>query len=189
MVDRALSDFSEAVLGHNNEMKWSLSPEIMTRSVMPVFRRCAEGKLTADQALTVAMDFVAARMSNNFKTCQGLFTVLDTRLEALMHGEILPAHDALKELFLGLNEEMNWTTNPENMKAEMRPTFERVASGDLSPNQAVMVFVDGVTTRNEAMLSIINRLIVELAQELRRVLLAKANKPKAVNGNSEKDAN
>lgn len=186
MVDRALSDFSEAVLGHNSEMKWSLSSEIMTRSVMPVFNRCAEGKLTADQALTVAMDFVAARMTNNFKTCQGLFAVLDTRLEQLLHGEILPAHDALKELFvLGVNDELNWTMSSEAMKHEMRPTFERVASGDLSPNQAVMVFVDGVTARNEAMLSIINRLIVELAQELRRVLLARANQPKAVNGNGE----
>lgn len=185
MVDRALGDFSEAVLGHNSDMKWSLSPEIMTRSVIPVLHRCAEGKLTADQALTVAMDFVAARMTNNLKTCQGLFAVLDVRLEALLHGEILPAHDALKELFLGLNEELNWTTNPENMKAEMRPTFERVASGDMSPNQAVMVFVDGVGVRNDAMLAIINRLIVELAQELRRVLLAKADQPKAVNGNND----
>jgi hypothetical protein len=185
MVDRALSDFSEAVLGHNSDMKWSLSPEIMTRSVMPVFTRCADGKLTADQALTVAMDFVAARMTNNLKTCQSLFTVLDTRLEALMDGEILPAHDALKELFLGLNEEMNWTTSPGVMKEEMRPTFERVASGDCSPNDGVMIFVDGVKARNEGLLSIINRLLVELAQELRRVLLAKAEKPKAVNGNGE----
>lgn len=185
MVDRALSDFSEAVLGHNSEMKWSLSPEIMTRSVMPVFNRCAQGKLTADQALTVAMDFVAARMTNNFKTCQGLFTVLDTRLEALLHGEILPAHAALKELFvLGINDELNWTMSSEHMIAEFRPTFERVASGDLSPNQAVMVFVDSVVVRNDSMLSIINRLIVELAQELRRVLLAQVEqKPKAVNGN------
>lgn len=185
MVDRALSDFSEAVLGHNSDMKWSLSPEIMTRSVMPVFKRCAEGKLTADQALTVAMDFVAARMTNNLKTCQGLFTVLDTRLEALMHGEILPAHDALKELFLGLNEELNWTTSPNVMRQEMRPTFERVSEGSLSPNQAVMVFVDSVAARNETMLSIINRLVVELAQELRRELLAMEQKPKAVNGNGE----
>jgi hypothetical protein len=185
MVDRALSDFSEAVLGHNSEMKWSLSREIMTRSVIPVFNRCAEGKLTADQALTVAMDFVAARMTNNLKTCQSLFTVLDTRLEALLHGEILPAHDVLKELFLGLNEELNWATNPYSMTEEMRPTFQRVSSGDLSPNQAVMVFVDGVVARNEGMLSIINRLVVELAQELRQVLLTKAEQPKAVNENNE----
>lgn len=183
MVDRALSDFSEAVLGHNSDMKWSLSPEIMTRSVMPVFNRCAQGKLSADQALEVAMDFVATRMQNNIKTCRSLFTVLDTRLEELLHGEILPAQDELKELFLGFNGELNWAVSPESMKEDMRPTFERVASGHLSANQAVVIFVDGVVARNETMLAIINRLVVKLAQELRRVLLAEAQQPKAVNGN------
>ncbi len=183
MVDRALSDFSNAVLGHNSDMKWSLSSEILTRSVIPVFKRCSEGKLTAFQALSVAMDFVANRMRNNLKTCQGLFAVLDKRLEDLLDGETLPAHDALKELFLGLNEELNWTTDPETIKEDMRPTFERVASGNLGSSQAVMIFVDCVVSRNEAMLSIINQLVVELAQELRRVLIARQQQPKAVNGN------
>lgn len=184
MVDRALSDFSEAVLGHNSEMKWSLSPEILTRSVMPVFYRCSEGKLTATQALSVAMDFVAARMRNNLRTCQSLFTVLDSRLGALLEGRVLPAHDALKELFLGLNEDLNWTTSPETMAEEIRPTFVRVELGDLDPNPAVMVFVDCVTTRNKMMLLTIYQLIVELAQELRPILIAaKESKPKAVNGN------
>lgn len=186
MVDRALSDFAEAVAGHNRDMQWSLSPEIMHRSVTPVFSRLYEGKLTADQALQVAMDFVASRVKNNIDTCQALSEVLDARLEVTLHGASLPAQTALNELFLGLNEEFNWCTEPNYMRDELRPTFERVATGNLSPDQAVMLFVDNMKSRTDAMLGVIKRLVVELAQELRSVLLDQAQStPKAVNGNGQ----
>lgn len=186
MVDRALSDFAEAVAGHNRSMQWSLSPEIMHRSVKPIFTRLYEGKLTSDQALQVALDYVAPRVKNNIDTCQGLFKVLDARLEELLHGENLPAQTALNELFLGLNEEFNWCTEPNFLGDELRPTFERVSGGYLSPDQAVMLFVDNMKSRMDAMLTIINRMVVELAQELRSALLEEARTtPKAVNGNGQ----
>jgi hypothetical protein len=184
MVDRALSDFAEAVLGHNREMTWSLSEEIMMRSVKPVFDRLYEGKLTAEQALTVATDYVAPRIENNIEICQRLFTDLDRRLEELLNGETLPAQTKLKELFLGLDEEFNWTTDPRYMRLEFRPTFQRVESGEVAPKQAVMLFVDGLTVRNEAMLSVIKRLVGQLSEELYASLKRKHDaQSKAVNGN------
>lgn len=184
MVNRALSDFADVVAGHNREMQWSLSPEILHRSVTPVFARLYEGKLTAEQALTVAMDFVAPRVKNNIDTCQGLFETLDARLEATLHGVCLPAQTALSELFLGLNEEFNWCTNTNYMADELRPTFERVGSGNLVPDQAVMLFVDNMKARMDSMLSIINELIVQVADEFRAVLIRQANE-KAINGNGQ----
>lgn len=183
MVDRALYDFAEAVLGHNSDMAWSLSPEIMTRSVKPVFDRLYEGKLTAEQAMTVAMDYVAPRVANNIEKCQSLFADLDQRLGELLDKEILPAQTALNELFLGLNEEFNWTTNPDYMRAELRPSFQRVASGTLSPEQAVMLFVDNLVARMKAMLDTIKGLVEQLSEELYATLRQAVEEPKAVNGN------
>lgn len=184
MVDRALSEFAEAVAGHNRNMAWSLSPEIMTRSVVPIFKRLYEGKLTADQAMTVAVDYVLPRIKNNVDTCQGLFTTLDARLGATLNGTILPAQTALSELFLGLNEDFNWCTDPHYMADELHPTFERVASGNIVPDQAVMLFVDNVKGRTDAMLGIIKRHVIELAQEFYVTLKAQET-PKAVNGNDQ----
>jgi len=183
MVDRALSDFAEAVAGHNRSMAWSLSPEIMRRSVVPIFDRLYEGKLTAEQAITVAVDYVIPRVRNNIDTCQGLFTTLDARLEATL-GAPLPSQTALSELFLGLNEEFNWCTDPHFMADELRPTFERVAAGELVPDQAVMLFVDNMKSRTDAMLGIIKRLVAQIAQEF-YVSLKTRETPKAVNGNDQ----
>ena len=185
MVDRALSDFAEAVTGQNRTMRWSLSPEIMRRSIVPVFERLYEGKLTAEQAFTVAIDYVKPRLQNNIDTCTGLFTTLDARLEAALHGASLPAQTALSELFLGLNEEFNWCTDPHFLADELRPTFERVASGDLVPDQAVMLFCDNVKSRTEGMLEIIKQHLVDLAQEFYAELKTQSETPKAVNGNGE----
>jgi len=182
MVYRALSDFTEAVSGQNRNMQWSLSPEIMMRSVKPVFARLYEGKLTAEQAITVAMDYTAPRVQNNIGICSDLFTTLDARLDAMLDGGTLPAQTALSELFLGLNEEFNWTTDPHYMADELRPTFNRVASGVLVPEQAVMLFVDNLKTRTEAMLGIIKGLVIELAQEFYASMKTRET-PKAVNGN------
>jgi hypothetical protein len=183
MVNRAITDFAEAVSGDNRNMQWSLSPEIMMRSVKPVFDRLYEGKLTAEQAITVAMDYVAPRVKNNIDTCQDLFNTLDARLEATLNETILPAQAALNELFLGLNEEFNWTTDPHYMADELRPTFDRVASGVLVPGQAVMLFVDNMRTRTEAMLGIIKGLVIELAQQFYATMKTQQDVPKAVNGN------
>lgn len=182
MVNRAITDFAEAVSGDNRNMQWSLSSEIMMRSVKPVFVRLYEGKLTAEQAVMVAMDYVAPRVKNNIDTCQDLFTTLDARLEVALKDKTLPAQAALNELFLGLNEEFNWTTDTHYMADELRPTFDRVASGLLVPEQAVMLFVDNMKARMEAMLGIIKDLTVELAQEFYATMKAK-DAPKAVNGN------
>lgn len=186
MVDRALSDFAEAVAGHNRNMQWSLSAEIMHRSITPVFSRLYEGKLTAEQALTVAMDFVAPRVRNNIDTCHGLFETLDARLEVTLHGAILPAQTALSELFLGLNEEFNWCTDYHFMADELRPTFERVERGNLVPEQAVMLFVDNMKARTDTMLDIIRELIVETAEQFRATLIQQQSEhKKAVNGNGQ----
>lgn len=182
MVNRAISDFVEAVSGHNRNMQWSLSPEIMMRSVKPVLNRLYEGKLTAEQAITVAMDYTAPRVKNNIGTCQDLFSTLDARLEATLNGDILPAQTALNELFLGLNEEFNWTTDPHFMADELRPTFTRVSMGELVPEQAVMLFVDNMRTRTEAMLGIIQDLVIELSQQFQDTMKIREG-PKAVNGN------
>lgn len=184
LVERALSDFAEAVLGQNRDMAWSLSSEIMSRSVRPVFNRLYEGKLTAEQAITVAIDYVVPRIENNIEKCQSLFTVLDNKLEDLLDGTTLPAQTALKELFLGLHEEFNWTTNPRYMRAELQPTFHRVASGELSTTHAVMLFVDNVAARTTGMLEIIKKLVVELSEQLYATLkTTDSAEPKAVNGN------
>lgn len=183
MVDRALTDFAMAVAGHNRDMQWSLSPEILNRSVTPVFSRLYEGKLTAEQALIVAMDFVTSRVNNNVKTCQGLFQTLDARLEATLHGVSLPAQAKLSEVFLGLNEEFNWCTTSTYMADELRPTFERVETGTLVPEQAVMLFVDNMKARTDTMLTIIKNLVVEVAEEFRSELIRQTSDEKAVNGN------
>jgi hypothetical protein len=185
MVDRALSDFAEAVAGHNRDMQWSLSSEIMSRSVKPIFSRLYEGKLSTEQALAVAMDFVQTRVRNNVDTCQGLFQTLDARLEATLHGVSLPAQTALSELFLGLNEEFNWCTEPHLMADDLRPTFQRVERGNLVPEQAVMIFVDATKIRTETMLSCISTLLVQVAEQFRAVLIQQQANEKAVNGNGQ----
>jgi hypothetical protein len=167
MVDRALSDFAEAVAGHNRDMQWSLSSEIMSRSVKPIFSRLYEGKLSTEQALAVAMDFVQTRVRNNVDTCQGLFQT------------------ALSELFLGLNEEFNWCTEPHLMADDLRPTFQRVERGNLVPEQAVMIFVDATKIRTETMLSCISTLLVQVAEQFRAVLIQQQANEKAVNGNGQ----
>lgn len=189
MVDRALRDFAEAVAGQNREMRWSLSPEIMQRSVAPLFHRLYEGKLTAEQALTVAIDYVEPRIRNNIEVCTAKFTTLNARLEVteVLHGASLPAQTALSELFLGLNEEFNWTTNPQFLKDELRPTFERVAMGTLVPDQAIMLFVDNMKARMDTMLQIIKDLVIQTATEWRDASLDNENS-KAVNENGQSQA-
>lgn len=185
MVDRALRDFAEAVAGQNREMQWSLSPEIMRRSARPVFDRLYEGKLTAEQALMVAIDYVRTRIENNIKICTAKFTTLNARLDEALHGVSLPAQTALSELFLGLNEEFNWATDPQLMKAELQPTFERVATGHLVADQAVMLFVDNMKARTDTMLDIIKGLVIQAIREWDKVRSDVETSSKAVNGNDQ----
>lgn len=167
MVDRALQDFAEAAMGKNSGMNWSLSGDILRRQIQPIFDRCYAGDLSAESALDVAVDFVSSRTDNTVEIFAELFRTLQTRIDVQIHGQTFPPLIQLEELFLGLNPDSEWATDEKILRRELYPLFVRVAVRRLTADNALTVFCDAITTKNEMYLSLIHSMTRELAMSLR----------------------
>lgn len=165
-MDRALYDFAEAAMGKNTDMSWSLSEAVLRRQVAPVFNRCARGDLSADQALDVALDFVAVRVANTLEVFNNLFQVLEQKIDLQMHGERFPALLELEEFFMGLNADAQWATDASITRRELHPLFVRVSEGRISTNDGVCVFCDMIIAKKEYHLDLIHGMCLRLTRQI-----------------------
>ena len=165
-MDRALYDFAEAAMGKNTDMSWSLSEAVLRRQVSPVFRRCARGDLTADQALDVALDFVSVRVANTLEIFNALFQVLETKIDLQMHGAQFSALLELEEFFLGLNPDAQWATDDGITRKELTPLFQKVSTGRISTTDGVVVFCDMIISKKEFYLDLIHSMCLKLTQQI-----------------------
>jgi hypothetical protein len=166
MVDRALYDFAEAAMGRNSEMRWSLSTSIMRRQVTPIFERCAEGELSAEAALDIAVDFTAIRVANTLEIFNTLFETLEARIDVQLHGESFPTLVKLQEFFLGLTDDVDWATDQNIARKELYPLFVHVAVGSMQMQDAIIVFCDNVNAKKEFYLELLRALIYTLTEEI-----------------------
>lgn len=167
MVDRALFDFAEAALGKNRDMQWSLSTSILKRQIEPVFSRCATGELSAEQALDIAVDYVAASIANTTEVFGELFARLEIRMDEQIHRPDLPGLLAMQEFFMGLNADTEWATNLNIMRRELYPLFVRVAVGKTTTVDGVTIFCDSVTAKRDYYLELVHGLIKNLALDIK----------------------
>lgn len=165
-MDRALYDFAEAAMGRNTDMSWSLSEAVLRRQVSPVFRRCARGELSAEQALDVALDFVTARVANTLEIFTTLFQVLETKIDLQMHGKHFPALLELEEFFLGLSPDAQWATDPKITRKELHSLFIRVAAGLINTNEALSVFCDMIISKKELYLDMVHAMCLNLTKQI-----------------------
>lgn len=166
-MDRALTELAEATVGLNTELEWTLSDEITRRQVAAVFKRCATGELTPDQALDVCMDCVNAKLAYTTKVFDGLFSRLADRLTEHYGDMHFPAMLTLQEFFMGLEPTTSeWSTSEELAREELRPVFVRCANGALSPSQALDVFIDNLAAKRDYTMSVIKAMVIELAQQV-----------------------
>lgn len=165
-MDRALYDFAEAAMGKNTSMSWSLSEAVLRRQVTPLFKRCARGDLTAEQALDVALDFVTARVANTLEVFSVLFHTLELKLDLQMHGVQFVALTELEEFFLGLNADSQWATDESISRKELHPLFVRVATGMISASEAVLIFCDMIISKKELYLDLIHGMCLRLTREI-----------------------
>jgi len=165
-VHRALYDFAEAAIGRNTRMQWSISPSVLRRQVIDVFKRCGEGDLSAEQALDVAADFVRARLENTLGIYTELFDKLEPKLLETFPEVEFPPLIELRELFLGLNPESEWSTSDQILRAELYPLFVRVALGNLMADVAVLIFCDNIMSKTEFYKRLVYDKCVALAKDI-----------------------
>lgn len=165
-MDRALYDFAEAAMGRNSEMNWSLSEAILRRQIAPVFTRCARGDLSADQALDVALDFVAVRVANTREVFNQLYQRLEARIDVQLHGEQYPALLELDEFFMGLNLDAHWATDKDITARELLPVFVKVRFGTLTERDGVAVFCDMISSKKEFYLDLIHAICLRLTRQI-----------------------
>lgn len=165
-MDRALYDFAEAAMGKNTNMSWSLSEAVLRRQVSPVFRRCARGELSPEQALDVALDFVTVRVANTLEVFTALFQVLETAIDLKMNGVRFPALLELEEFFLGLNADAQWATDPLITRKELYPVFLRVAAGNMNTSDGVSVFCDMIISKKELYLDMVHAMCLNLTRQI-----------------------
>ncbi len=165
-MDRALTELAEATLGLNSELSWTLSEDITRRQVAPVFNRCASGELSPEQALDVCMDCVNAKLAYTMDVFDRLYTRLSEKLIEGFGDTHFPAMLALQEFFMGLEDTARWSTNTEIARNELRPAFERCASGSLEACQALDVFVDNMVAKRDYTLSLLQDMVRNLAVEI-----------------------
>lgn len=165
-MHRALYDFAEAAIGKNTRMQWSISPSVLRRQVIDVFKRCADGDLSAEQALDVAADFVRARLENTLGIYTELFDTLEPKLLETFPSADFPPLIELRELFLGLNPESEWATSDQILRAELYPLFVRVALGNLAADVAVLIFCDNIMSKTEFYKRLVYDKCVALAKDV-----------------------
>jgi hypothetical protein len=166
VVDSALFDFAEAAMGKNTEMNWSLSPAVLRRQISPVFNLCAAQELTAEEALDVAMEFVAARVTNMLEVFQKLFDTLSQRIDVQMHGVEFPALLEIEEFLLGLHPESQWATDKGITRRELHYLFEKVYAGEYSSRTGVAVFCDTVMSKKDYLLDLVQTMCLGLTQQI-----------------------
>lgn len=169
MVEKALYDFAEAAIGKNRDMQWSLSASVLRRQMAPVFERCENGDLTAEEALDVAIDFVVASVKNTVDIFGELFQTLEARISEQLPGfteDALPALTELQEFFLGLNTDSEWATDENITRQELYPLFVRVSLGKIRHGAACSVFCDTIASKRDMYLDLIHGLIVKLTQQI-----------------------
>lgn len=166
-MDRALTELAEATVGLNSELRWTLSEEITRRQMQPIFNRCASGELDADQALDVCMDCVLARWGRMAKVFDALYTRLADRLTERYGDTHFSVMLELQEYFMGLESTTTyWSNNVGIIRDELSGLFSRVSSGNLSSRQGLDVCVDNLTTKKEYTLSVIQGMVLRLAEEI-----------------------
>lgn len=165
-MDSALFDFAEAAMGKNTAMTWSLSADVLRRQVAPVFVRCASHDLTAEEALDVSMDFVAARVTNMLDVFSKLFETLNSRIDVQMHGSNFPALVELEEFFLGLNSEAQWAVDSEITRRELSTLFDKVYNGEYSAKTGVCVFCDTILSKKDYYLTLIHGMCLRLTEQI-----------------------
>jgi Asp-tRNA(Asn)/Glu-tRNA(Gln) amidotransferase B subunit len=175
-MDRALTELAEATVGLNSELRWTLSEEIARRQVQPVFDRCARAELSPQQALDVCMDCMTAKLHATMKIFDRLYSRLVDKLIERYGDTHFPAMLEMQEFFMGLESTTtNWSTSEEMARAELAPMFERVASGNLSPQQGLAIFVDNMAAKRDYTLTVIQDMVVRLATEIRSEDTAREN--------------
>lgn len=165
-MNRALQDFAEAALGHNSEMSWSLSAPILRRQVTPVFRRCAAGDLSAEQALDIAVDFTMQRTSAIVESFNKLYNALQARVSEQLPDTKLPTMTAFQELFMGLNPEIEWVTDDRITRRELYPIFVRVAVGNLTDQEGLSTFCDQMSAKRDFYLETCQILARKLSEDI-----------------------
>lgn len=189
-MDRALYDFAEAAMGQNAQMSWSLSEAVLRRQVAPIFKRCARGDLSAEQALDVALDFVTARVTNTLEVFNSLFQVLEAKIDIQMHGSQFPALAELNEFFWGLNSEAQWATDESISRREFHHLFSKVADNTVSIVDGIVIFCDAIIAKKEFYLDLIHGMCLRLTQQILHAQRAReAAASDEGNGDQEKIGN
>lgn len=165
-MDSALFDFAEAAMGKNTEMRWSLSPDVLRRQINPVFTLCAARKLTAQESLDVAMEFVTARVTNMLEVFTKLFNTLSERIDMQMKGAQFPALGEIEEFLLGLNAESQWATDGGITRRELHNLFEKVYVGEYTPQTGVAVFCDTIMSKKDFLLELVQQMCLTLTQQI-----------------------
>jgi hypothetical protein len=167
-MDRALTELAEATVGLNSELRWTLSEEITRRQVQPAFERCSTGELAPEQAMDVCMDCVTAKLHHTMKVFDGLYSQLAERITKRYGDTHFSTMLELQEFFMGLESTtVNWAMSETISREELFPVFERVASGHLSTQQGLNVFVDNMAAKRDYILSLIQEMVVKLATEIK----------------------
>jgi hypothetical protein len=167
-MDRALTELAEATVGLNSELRWTLSEEITRRQVQPAFERCGRGDLSPEQALDVCLDCITAKLRHTMKVFDKLFTRLSERLTERYGDTHFGSMLEMQEFFMGLESTtVNWAMSETISREELFPVFERVASGHLSTQQGLNIFVDNMTAKRDYILSLIQEMVVKLATEIK----------------------
>lgn len=159
---RALVFFTQAALGENENMQWSMSEDILRRQIKPIFERCAQGELTAEESLDTAIDFSKVRFANNLDVLLEEFKDLSDKVGKYGYESFI----SLQGLLMGLDEESEWVTDEQIMRQEMYYIFVRTSVGKLSPKAACTIFCDHVVTKQKYYLDRIQGLIRELSYEM-----------------------
>ena len=78
----------------------------------------------------------------------------------------LDALDELVEIFLGLSNELEWSTSEDISRKELLPIFRMVASHTLSPEQGLDVCVSNILVKRDETFAILLRTVQRLNKQL-----------------------
>lgn len=168
MVGPALYDFAVACLGQNEGVRWSTSEDVLRRQTRPIFDQCSYRELTVDQSVTATRYILGIRSRQNQKVFMDLYRSLQEEVQDSMPGVAqYPTMLVFQELELGINNDLQWATDPDILYSELKDIFQQCSEGSLKEKQALDLFCSLITEKQEMVLEKFRSMVQSLSCEIR----------------------
>lgn len=101
----------------------------------------------------------------------------------------LDALDELVEVFVGLSNELEWSTSEDISRKELLPIFQMCSSGTLNPDQALDVVMSNILVKRDETFAVMLKMVQRLNRQLSEYNLVRKvperDEPKVENGNGD----